>query len=171
MSLTPKRRAFADAYTKSWNATQAAKAAGYKNPRTLGSRLTKVDSVQDYIAERLSEQTMDADEALQRLAQVARGEFAEFVTDEGTLDIPRMRKEGKVHLIKAIRHSRYGPSIEFADMLSALTTIAKHHGLLTDRVQVEAGLNIRPEDVAAADALLREFLQQMDERASEVARR
>ena len=51
--LTPMRLAFVEAYHKSrGNETKAAKAAGYRCPRSMGSRLMKVGAIRRAIRKR-----------------------------------------------------------------------------------------------------------------------
>ena len=173
MSLTFRQKQFVERYLVLGNATQAAKEAGYsaRTARQMGSENLTKPVIQEEIRRRVAELVMGADEALQRLAQIARGEHGAYIQDDGTLDLAQMKEDGKLHLVKSIRPGRYGLSVEFGDMLAALVTIARRHGLLRDRVAVEGTVTITPEIVAEADRLLREFHQQMDERADAAYRR
>lgn len=85
MKLTLKQKKFADEYLISGNATDAAIKAGYakRSARSIGQEnLTKPD-IKNYIAERRKEieshKIMDAKEAMQLLASIARGETKETV--------------------------------------------------------------------------------------------
>ena len=81
MTLTTKQQAFVEHYLRSWNASQAARDAGYseKSARLIGSEnLTKPD-IQAAIEARLAELKMSADEVLARLADQARGSMADFL--------------------------------------------------------------------------------------------
>jgi len=69
--LTNKRIAFVEHYLACWNASEAARRAGYKQ-RNEGHRLLTNADIQAHIKERLAEVTMSADEVLQRLAEIAR---------------------------------------------------------------------------------------------------
>ena len=76
--LTERQKRFIDQYIQSGNATEAAKKAGYKgnNLNRIGSEnLSKLDK---YIKERIKElddkRIADADEVLQYLTSVLRGE-------------------------------------------------------------------------------------------------
>ena len=174
MSLTPKRRAFVENYLKSWNATSAAREAGYsaRSAYNQGYRLMMNDDIRAAIQERLAEMAMGADEVLQRLAQIARGEWASYLRSDGSFDLERMLADGQAHLVKSVRRTPHGLALEGHDMLAALVHIAKHHGLFVDRVQMEGRVNITPADVAEADRLLREFREEMAmaEQEGEVAR-
>lgn len=86
--LTPKQKAFADAYIETANATEAARRAGY-NPhsaRVIGRENLTKPSISGYIRERMDEQdaarVAKADEVLRFYSAVMRGE----VPDQFGLD-------------------------------------------------------------------------------------
>lgn len=78
LGLTNKQKLFVDSYLNCWNATQAAKEAGYKgNLATLGvvgHENLKKPKIAEIISIRLKESAMSADEVLMRLAERARDE-------------------------------------------------------------------------------------------------
>jgi phage terminase small subunit len=79
--LTNKQRVFIDEYLQCWNATEAARRAGYseRTATVIGhENLTKPD-IRAEIETRLSEKHMSADEALTLLADMARGDLGEFM--------------------------------------------------------------------------------------------
>ena len=75
--LTVKQKKFADEYIRTGNATQSAIAAGY-NKGVSGRENLQKPTVKAYISEQLekieSHKVMDANEALQRITMIARGE-------------------------------------------------------------------------------------------------
>lgn len=85
MKLTEKQKRFADEYIISGNATQAAIKAGYspKYANTNASKLLQNTTLKNYIDERLeelkSERTADAQEVLEYLTSVMRGNETEEV--------------------------------------------------------------------------------------------
>ena len=88
MKLTPKQKAFADAYIETGNASEAARRAGYSENyagRNAG-KLRKNTNVSAYIAERMRSQdeanVASADEVLRFFSSVMRGE----VKDQFGLD-------------------------------------------------------------------------------------
>lgn len=142
-SLSDKERMFVEAYLQLWNATAAARKAGYseKTARQQGSRLlTKVDIRQE-IETRLAEVAMGANEVLARLAQHARASMADFieVDDEGKpdIDLSAAKEHGLLHMIKKveIEPTRFGTTyaIEVYDAQAALVHLGRHHGLFKDR--------------------------------------
>lgn len=99
MKLTLKQKKFADEYLISGNATDAAIKAGYakRSARSIGQEnLTKPD-IKNYIAERRKEieshKIMDAKEAMQLLASIARGETKETVIVSTGTDVFEKKKE------------------------------------------------------------------------------
>lgn len=146
MALSKKRQAFVEVYLTCWNAAEAARAADYseKTARQQGSRLLTNVDVQAAIAQRLAELKIHADEVLVRLTEHARGSMADFlvIPDKGDakLDLKAAAKKGKLHLVKKFKRTtgEHGTSIEFElyDAQAALNTLARHHKLLTDKVEL-----------------------------------
>lgn len=108
--LTTKQKRFAEEYIKCGNATQAAINAGYsaKTAKQTGNRLlTNVDlkSYIDAISKRISKKTiMDAQEALELLTGIARGEIKETVFVSTGVDVYEKQKEADAKTrIAAIR--------------------------------------------------------------------
>ncbi len=133
--MNPKQRLFVEEYLKCWNASEAARRAGYKTKASVqGTRLLANDSVKEAIKARLAEKTMQADEVLTRLAEQARGEVGQYLTENGKLDFAKLIADGKQHLVKSVKDTQWGLAIEFYDAQSALVHIGRHHGLFTDNV-------------------------------------
>lgn len=136
MALTAMQQRFVDEYVKYPNATQAAIKAGYAktNAATEGSKLRKKPDVAKAIEERFTESAMSSGEVLRLLAEQARAEYAEYIIiDESTkkpaVDVAKMIKDGKGHLIKSIKYTRHGVNVEFHSAESAREIIFRGHGL------------------------------------------
>lgn len=141
--LTDKQRVFVEEYLQCWNATEAARRAGYEgNENTLGSvgweNLQK-PAIAERISKRIQAKVMCADEVLARLSEQARCEYAAYVDGEGMVDLARMKADGMLHLIKGVKETRYGRQIEFYDAQAALVHIGKHHALFVDRQDLTSG--------------------------------
>ena len=165
MNLSPKRRAFVEEYLRCWNATEAARRAGYseRSANPTGSRLLANDSVKAYIEERLAEKVMGADEALLRLAEQARAEYAAYIMSDGAIDLDRMIADGKGHLIKGTRWSSEGRLIvEFYDAQAALALLGRHHALFTDKIEHDVSI-----DIAGARDELERRINEYVERSEE----
>jgi len=148
MALSNKQKIFVTEYLKTWNATGAAVAAGYspKTARQQGSRLLSNANIQAEIAACLAEHTMTADEALTILSDQARNEGSNYFFPDGSLNLPKLIQDGKGHLIKSVKATRWGLNVEFYDAQAALSMIAKHHGLFTDQAPLEGVLHVEGLD-------------------------
>lgn len=142
---TKKQQAFIEHYLQSWNASDAARQAGYseRTAGVTGHDLLKNPNVIAYIHERLTELQMDADEVMTRLADQARANVADFVmlNDDPESD-KRLRfnfdmVKQKGYLVKRIRETKDGIDIQLYDAQSALQLIGKIHAMFTDRITVE----------------------------------
>lgn len=148
-SLTNKQKVFINEYLKCFNASEAARRAGYseKSARFTGNELLKNPNISQQIQERLAEVHMSADEALKLLADIGRGDIGDIVDDNGLLDLRIARQKGMTKLLRKIKQktiTRIGKTdadddveiteIEF-EMYSAkdaIDTVLKAGGKLKD---------------------------------------
>lgn len=148
--LTDKQRVFVAEYTACWNATEAARRAGYTHPNKQGPALLVNLGIKAAVAARLAELAMPADEVLTRLAQHARGSMGDFIRVDG---------EGKPlgfdfgpgtpqHLIRRLSITDKGITFELYDAQAALTTLARGHGLLVDRSEVSGDVTVTQKGYA-----------------------
>ena len=134
--LTDKQRIWVDEYLKCWNATEAARLAGYENPRHSGYENSTKPYIQAEISKRLSASAMSAGEVLERLGNQGRFDPAELwvLGEEGVRPNWGAIRSGKyAGLIKSIKQTRDGWQIECYDGQRAIELIGKHHGLFTDK--------------------------------------
>ena len=140
MELTNKRKVFVAEYLKTWNASEAARRAGYKHPHSQGSRLLGIVEVAKEIQQRLDENKLGADEVLRRLGDIARTDLGPYVRvgimGNVEVNLEDLKKAGLTHLIKGITPTKHGARIEFHDAAQALQLIGKHHKLFTEMVEV-----------------------------------
>lgn len=108
--LTDKQKAFADLYIESGNATQSAIGAGYspKTASVIGAENLIKPNIKSYIDERLkviaSKRIMSAQEALELLTSIARGDEKETVIVGGMDGAEEFEKEADLKTrIAAIR--------------------------------------------------------------------
>ena len=147
---------FVDSYLQCFNATQAALAAGYseKTAHAQGWENLRKPEIAETISRRLSETAMGADEVIRRLGEHARGNFKPFLiqtpdNESIAVDLTTPQARANLHLIKKITQRKIirtkgddeeiedtTLSIELYDAQAALTTLAKHHGLLTDKTEI-----------------------------------
>lgn len=160
--LTNKQRVFIDEYIRCFNASEAARRAGYseKTAYSIGSALLKNVEVSEAIQERMSEVHMSADEALKLTADIARGDVAQLmdVSSVGfNLDMSKAQAAGLTGLIKKVKqktttHIAKSESdedrevveleIELYDRQAALRDILKIHGKFTDKLEIKGGVEM-----------------------------
>ena len=123
-TLTEKERIFADEYIKTTNATQSAIKAGYaeKSASSKGSQLLRKVKVRKYIdgvMEKRSKNTIaTADEVLEYLTKVMNGE----------------------------EKDAFGLDASIADRTKAAELLGKRHMLFTDKVKLDAEIEIDISD-------------------------
>src|SRR5437879_5742161 len=123
-ALSAKELVFVEAYLTTWNATEAARRAGYRHPNKVGPRKLVEVGIQAEIQGRLAELKMGADEVLVRLAEQARGSIADFLeevvieTDDGEarrllrVDLSKAERLGKLGNVKKLTPGMFGFGIE-----------------------------------------------------------
>lgn len=159
-TLTAKQEKFKEEYLICFNATEAARRAGYGgNSVTLaaiGWENLRKPLIAQAIRQRLEESAMSADEVLMRLADQARGnigDFVQIIKGAPVFDFSGASEQGKMHLVKKLKTKTktYMPKgaseddepiieidveFELYDSQSALVHIGKHHGLFVDKTEV-----------------------------------
>ena len=139
-----RERLFVEEYLRGWNANEAARRAGYGTPEKAAPRVLHRPSVQAAIRQRISEKAMSADEVLLRLAEMARGDMGDFLTDGGSINIAKAREAGKLHLVKSFTEAgdKSGARIELYDAQAALEKVGKALGLFKERVEFSGAARI-----------------------------
>lgn len=140
--LSPKQQVWLEAYLQCWNATEAAREAGYKNPRISGSENLTKPYIRAEIEKRLKQHALSADEVLLRLAEQATGDMLDFfdLGDDGSLklNLRKAQAKGKTHLIKKMHFKDGGlQRIELHNAQNALVQLGRHHALFTDKISVD----------------------------------
>lgn len=133
--LTNKQQAFVEHYLMCWNATEAARRAGYADPNKRGPENVVKSGIREIIQSRLAEMKMGADEVLARLSDQSRASVAPFLVtnDQGTPTGFNLGPDRPTHLVKKVTITDKGISFEVYDAQAALALLAKHHGLLVER--------------------------------------
>lgn len=158
---TRKEQVWLEEYLKCWNATEAARRAGYKWPNKMGPR--KLIEFGDEINQRLREKAMAADEVLARLAAQARGNIMDFIDTEvvgGKPDLNKAEERGLLHLVKTIAWTKQGVRLELYDAQAALVHIGRHLGLFKDRIEYSWRDEARREGIEDPDALYNQLVKQ-----------
>lgn len=129
MRMTEKQKRFCDFYIETGNATQSAIKAGYssKYANTNASKLLQNTTIKSYIDKRLAEmkneRTADAQEVLEYLTAVMRGEYKE----ETIIGLG----EGEQTIVDI--------DVGAKDRLKAAELLGKRHALFTDKVDLQTG--------------------------------
>ena len=160
-TISNKERAFVDLYFScNMNATEAYSILHPKTNRdscrSRSSALLTNANVREEISKRLTEQAMGKEEVFARLSNMARASEMPFIkiTEDGFVyfDFNNPNSKEYIYLIKKIKTKRtrrivgHGEEaepwedewveVELHDAQTALNTIAKCHGMLTDKVEV-----------------------------------
>lgn len=123
-TLTEKERIFADEYIKTTNATQSAIKAGYaeNSASVTGSKMLRKPKVRQYIDAVMNERSKStiatADEVLEYLTRVMCGE----------------------------EKDAFGLDVSVADRTKAAELLGKRHMLFTDKVKLDAEIEIDISD-------------------------
>jgi phage terminase small subunit len=143
--LTRRQQVFVSEYLKCWNASEAARKAGYsvRSAYARGYELVRNSEVKAAIDARLDEVHMSAEEALKLTADIARGDIGEFmaISPMGfSLDLEAAQKAGKTNLLKKVTQKTvidgkrdtetHIVDIELYDRQAALRDILHAHGRL-----------------------------------------
>lgn len=146
--ITARKKRFIEFYLQSWNASEAARKAGYAKPGQAGSRLLKDVEIQAGVSKRMREATMGTDEVLLRLKQQATANLADFLIIDTVIDPNTGQVRDQVHvnwevvkergyLMHKLSWSRNGdPVLELYDAQNALIQIGRAQKLFVDTVDM-----------------------------------
>ena len=135
--MNQKQAAWLEEFLKDFNATRAAEAVGYKHPNKYGPDLKL--SLAEEIAAEIEARKMTDDEVDMRYAEKARFDLSPYITTYGKLsgvDLEALIADGHGHMIRKIKHTKYGTEIEFADQDHALDMIAKAKGMFVNKTEL-----------------------------------
>jgi len=138
MGLTKKQKMFVENYLQCWNATEAAKKAGYseRSAGAIGGENIQKPEIKAEIARRISEIVMKSDELLTDMSYIARTSIDDIMdVDENgrlTFNFVRAQEQGKLNLIKSVAPTAYGTKVELHDRMKALELLGKHMGIFDE---------------------------------------
>lgn len=181
-ALTPaaKRRRFAELYVETLNAAEAAKGAGYceKFAKQVAYKLLRQDDVKAYVS--LLEQQREEGTRLRRarvleeLAAVALSNVNDFIVDDaGNLALApgahpdAMKAVASVkRTVDVAKNGTITRRVEFRlwDKNAALANALKHLGLLIERVEVKANIEVQVEVAAVRQRVARQIDQLAERR-------
>ena len=134
--LNARQKAFCEYYVASGNATEAAIKAGYskRTAKSIGQRLLTFVDIKKYIDELMqkleSERIASAEEVLQNLTAMMRGEIQEEV----------VVVEGKGNGISTA--SIIKKQVSAKERIKAAELLGKRHALFTDKTKIEGTLPV-----------------------------
>jgi phage terminase small subunit len=173
--LNKKQRAFVEYYLRDWNATKAARLAGYAYPNVQSTRLLANIGISEEIQRRLDEIVMETDEIQRRYSDIARADIADFMDIDRmtfSLNLHKAQELGLTHLVKKVKQrTRYikpgtddeemevYTEIELHGSLEALRDIAKMRKMFSEK-----GINV---NVNIFDP--KEFAETADKQLADIA--
>ena len=143
MSLTYKQRAFVEHFLgdAQWNATEAARRAGYKFPNVEGCRLLVNANVRQHITDRLHAMGASTEALIARWIKRIEADISPFVTARN-LDVEGLKEAGLGFLIKGVRKTQHTTNIELRDPDKAEEMLARHLGMFVERREVSGDITI-----------------------------
>jgi phage terminase small subunit len=188
VALTNKQRIFVAEYTKDFNATRAAIAAGYSevSAHNIGWQNVRKGEIADEIEKVVNARCMTKEEVLHRLGEQGRADVKDFLSTQadGTpfFDYQGALDQGKTHLIKKMKTKRriytekgkedtpiVETEVEFElhDSQNALVQIGRHHKLFTDKSELSGPdggpIAFTADDMAQAKNEIEQWKQQKNE--------
>lgn len=170
LKLTDKQQTFIYEYLKCWNATEAARRAGYKGTdvtlASMGYENLRKPQIAEAIQAEMAANAMSAHEALSRLSDMARGSMAEFLDEKReTLDLAKADRADKLHLIKSFSHTKSKETenikIELYDAQAAIFAIIKE--LRLDAGKATERKELTGKDGGAIESRVTVFSELSDE--------
>lgn len=152
--LNSRQQAFINAYLgpAKWNATEAARIAGYTGTgdaiRVTASRLLTHPNISAHIKARLEEDAIPAAEVLARLSEQGRADFAPFLRglgielDDEAAQLTRLIKKVTIKrkTFKGVTEEEI--NFELHDAQAALVHLGRHHKLFTDRTEHSGAVGV-----------------------------
>ena len=155
-TLTPRQQAFVREYLRDYNATEAAKRAGYAGSRAtlanIGSQNLRKPAIRNHIDQQLHGKAMSAKEVLLRFSRQARTSMADFLSldsaGEVHFDHEKACQNGAMDSVRYLSIdvqkgangvSRCRIEISLCDSQVALKHLAKAYGLQKTKTGGELG--------------------------------
>ena len=143
-----RKRVFVDEYLQCWNASEAARRAGYSEHTagSQGARLLKDVEIAAEIARRVADVAMKADEVLLLLAEHGRGDLGDFLkidaSGDAKIDLAGARAKGKLRLLKSFKRTRAGAEFEMYSAQEALFKLGNALGVLRENIAVSGPVEL-----------------------------
>lgn len=140
--LSPRQEAFCREYLIDKNGTKAAIRAGYKErgASQQASVLLGYPKVQRRVRELIDEQSerlnLSADDVIRWMSQIVQADIREAFNEDGSLKKPHELPDSVACAVSSIEYGD-SPKIRLNSRDTNLANLAKHYGLLLDRMQAE----------------------------------
>jgi phage terminase small subunit len=155
--LTGQQRDFVYEYLKTWNASKAARRAGY-SPGTCdvqGSKLLSNQRIQAALIPMMRSLHLTPDRVMADLGAVAGTDISDFLAldEEGkpTLDFDPEKVAANGHLVKSLERNKYGYKLELHDRHKALELMARILRMTgdqpTSQVNIQFNVNVGGDSV------------------------
>jgi len=148
--LNDQQEVFVEHYLRSWNASEAARKAGYseQSAREIGSRLLTNVNIQEAIEERMKGLRMETNEWYARVTEQARGNLGDFIEDDGSIDVKQARADNKLRLLQEYQVEQTYRKVDEGDPVPVTKTKIKLYSsqealkmmgarLFTPKLQIE----------------------------------
>ena len=137
--LTDQQQMFCEHYMMCWNGTKAATLAGYSEStaRQQASQLLTKLNIRAYVETALAEAAMGRHEVIARLTEQARADIRDVLDSKGAFDFAKAEENGAIALVSEVEQKEFGAKVKMVSSQQALTTLARFHGLLTDRTVLQ----------------------------------
>lgn len=148
MSTSPKEQIWLDTYLRTFNATEAARVAGYQWPEKQGYQ--KKQKFREEINELLRQRAMTPAEIIDELQQIALGDIADYFNGYTVIDLEKAKEDGKSKLVKKLKQrtvTKIGKTdtdedvevhdleLEMYSRHEALRDLGKIHSLFVERTE------------------------------------
>lgn len=156
--LNDMQKRFCDEFLKDFNATEAAKRAGYKShsAASQGSRLLKNDKVQVYLSKRKKDRQkrteVTQDRIVEGLAKIAFGDIRDILTWDSETGRVYLRTPDEIDgtMIDEIKETENGLVVKRTDRMKAYEMLARHIGLYDNPPQQQVDVTAYVQALGAA---------------------
>jgi len=141
--LTFKQQKFIAAYIgeANGNATEAARMAGYKQPKMAGNRALTNDDIASRVAAEVAKYTGTAEEVLNELRDVGFADWRDLI------EVLRFDKQGRPVKVK----------MDLTNKVRALELLGKYHQVFVEKQQID--INVRDHRVSLPQSTITEMFQ------------
>lgn len=150
--LTEKQLAFCHSYATCYNATTAAKNAGYtgdyRTLQSIGSENLSKPIIKEYLRTLFASRMISDQEIIDRIRTQATADLSDCIDETGELSVELLKEHGKGHLIREIMPTREGTRVKVHDQQKAMDMLTRVRGLYLDKQDLTTGGQPLPDKQA-----------------------